>query len=297
MIRKIAAIDIGSNAIRLLISSVEEEANSTSFKKILLIRVPLRLGEDSFSIGEIGDLSARRLIKAMKAFRYLMDVHEVDSYRACATAAMREAKNGEKLVKKIKEKAKLDINIIDGSEEAKMFYESHMADRLNPKKNYLYVDVGGGSTEISVIVQGELADSRSFDIGTVRTLRKGVSISKMEEIKLFLTGIKEKFAPVEIIGSGGNINKLHRLAKLGKEEVLITTKLEEIYQQLIKLTVEERMSMYDLNIDRADVIVPASEIFLYIADIAGITEIYVPTFGLVDGIVHNLYQNSLNELT
>lgn len=287
--QKIAAIDIGSNAVRLLISSVDETAEGTQFKKVLLVRMPLRLGEDSFSVGKITELRARKLIKVMKAFKNLMEVHEVESYRACATAAMREAKNGKRLVAKIKEKTKIDIEIIDGSIEAKMIYESHMADRLDIANNYLYVDVGGGSTEISVIVKGEMAASKSFNIGTIRILRKKVSDEEMTAMKDFLIDVKAKYAPIEIIGSGGNINKLHRLAKLNKEEILNISKLEDIYDKLKKLTIEERMERYDMNLDRADVIIPASEIFIHIAAITGIKEIYVPTFGLVDGIVHKLY--------
>jgi len=290
--KKVAAIDIGSNAVRLLISSISEDEEGISFKKILLIRVPLRLGEDSFSVGKITKSRALKLIKLITAFKNLMEVHEVESYRACATAAMREAKNGLKIVEKIKEKTDINIEIIDGGEEAKMIYESHMADRLNVKKNYLYVDVGGGSTEISVIVAGELADSKSFNVGTIRMLRKKVTEAELENMNDFLRTVKEKFAPVEIIGSGGNINKLHRLAKLGREDVLNIRELESMYHNLKQLSLEERMEKYELNLDRADVIVPASEIFLHIANISGISDIYVPTFGLVDGIVHKVYINS-----
>lgn len=172
-LRKIAAIDVGSNAVRLLISGINEDNDGVSFKKILLVRIPLRLGEDSFSEeGEISDKKSRKLIKVMKAYRNLMDVHEVDSYKAYATAAMREAQNGEKIVEKIKEKAKIDLQIIDGSIEAKMIFESHIADKLSRTKNYLYVDVGGGSTEITVIAHGDLGPSQSFNIGTIRMLRK-----------------------------------------------------------------------------------------------------------------------------
>jgi exopolyphosphatase/guanosine-5'-triphosphate,3'-diphosphate pyrophosphatase len=290
--KKVAAIDIGSNAVRLLISSISEDEGGVSFKKILLIRVPLRLGEDSFSVGKITKSRALKLTKLITAFKNLMEVHEVESYRACATAAMREAKNGQKIVEKIKERTDIDIEIIDGGEEAKMIYESHMADRLNVNKNYLYVDVGGGSTEISVIVAGVLADSKSFNVGTIRMLRKKVTEMELENMNDFLSTVKEKFAPVEIIGSGGNINKLHRLAQLGREDVLNIRELENMYHNLKQLSLEERMERYELNPDRADVIIPASEIFLHIATISGISDIYVPTFGLVDGIVHKVYINS-----
>ena len=168
--QKIAAIDIGSNAVRLLISVVSEDEGGLSFKKLMLLRVPLRLGEDTYSIGKISDKRMRKLIKLMKAFRHLMSVYEVESYRACATAAMREARNAAKVVAAVKEKAELDIEIINGSEEARTIYESHVEDRLDHNSNYLYVDVGGGSTELSVISKGKLAESASFNIGTIRML-------------------------------------------------------------------------------------------------------------------------------
>ncbi len=292
-LRKIAAIDVGSNAVRLLISGINEDNDGVSFKKILLVRIPLRLGEDSFSEeGQISDKKARKLIKLMKAYRNLMDVNEVESYKAYATAAMREAKNGEAIVEKIKAKAKIDLKIIDGSLEAKMIFESHIADKLSRAKNYLYVDVGGGSTEITVIANGDLGSSQSFNIGTIRMLRKKVTEAELEKMNKFLDQVKKKYRPVEIIGSGGNINKLHRLAKLNKEDILNINKLEEVYDQLKQLSVEERMKKFELNPDRADVIVPASEIFLHIASKTGINDIYVPTFGLVDGIVQGIYRNS-----
>ena len=184
-IRKVAAIDIGSNAVRLLINSVHAEGEKIVMKKVLLLRLPLRLGEDSFSLGKLSEVTEKKLVKLMKSFRYLMDIHEVEDYRACATAAMREAKNGKKIVEKIFEKTDLNIEIISGSEEAKMIYESHIADQLDASKNYLYVDVGGGSTEISLIKDGDLVKSHSFNIGTVRMLRGKVKDSERTKMHKF----------------------------------------------------------------------------------------------------------------
>lgn len=295
-INKVAAIDVGSNAVRLLISLLKEDSTGISLKKELLVRVPLRLGEDSFSIGKISKQRAEKLIKVMKSFKNLMEVYGVEEYRACATAAMREAKNGKKLLRRIKSKANIDLEIINGHKEAKIIYESHMADQLTRGKNYLYVDVGGGSTEISLIVAGELVESRSFNLGTLRMLCDKVPEFEMKEMDDFLTEIKDKYSPAEIIGSGGNINKLYRLAKVPKDKTLSVKKLQDIYFKLKMLSVEERMEIYDLNLDRADVIVPASEIFLHVAEVCNIPEIFVPTFGLVDGISHSIVQHAVLSL-
>jgi exopolyphosphatase / guanosine-5'-triphosphate,3'-diphosphate pyrophosphatase len=289
-INKVAAIDIGSNAVRLLISRLKEQPEGITLKKELMVRIPLRLGEDSFETGEISKQRANRLLKVMKSFQYLMQVYQVDVYRAYATAAMREAKNDEKIIQKIKDKAKINLKLISGAEEARVIYESHAADQLQQDKNYLYVDVGGGSTEITLIVCGGLADSRSFNIGTIRMLRGKVAKTEREEMIAYLSEIKSNFAPVEIIGSGGNINKLYRLAKTAKNKPLTTKKLQELYQKLIQLSVEERMTIFDLNPDRADVIVPACELFLEVAEVTGISEIFVPTIGLVDGIAHSIVE-------
>lgn len=288
--KKIAAIDIGSNAVRLLISGVSEDEEGLAFRKLMLLRVPLRLGEDTYSVGKISDKRMRKLVKLMKAFKHLMSVYEVESYRACATAAMREARNSSRVVDAVKEKTELQIEIIDGSEEARTIYESHVEDCLDHNSNYLYVDVGGGSTELSVISKGKLAESASFNIGTIRMLRNKVAGGELEKMNAFLETVKATYGPTEIIGSGGNINKLHKLANLKKGDLLIIDKLQVIYQDLKQLTVEERMTRFELNPDRADVIIPASEIFLHIADLTGIKQIYVPTFGLVDGLLHTIYK-------
>jgi exopolyphosphatase/guanosine-5'-triphosphate,3'-diphosphate pyrophosphatase len=253
------------------------------------------LGEDSFTLGKLSEVTEKKLVKLMKSFRYLMDIHEVEIYRACATAAMREAKNGMKIVEKIKEKIDLNIEIISGSEEAKMIYESHIADQLDPNKSYIYVDVGGGSTEISLIQHGELLQSQSFNIGTVRMLRGKVKDSERVKMHKFLNSIRLEYAPSEIIGSGGNINKLSRLSTDSKKKRISLNQIVKLHQELISLTVEERMIKYELNPDRADVIVPASEIYIDVAKQTNITSFFVPAFGLADGIVHQLSSQMSNE--
>ena len=289
MMRKIAAIDIGSNAVRLLITSVEEELFGPSFKKISLIRIPLRLGEDSFSIGKITHIRTIKLIKAMKSFKNLMDIYEVECYRACATAAMRDAKNGKKIIGKILEKAKINVEIIDGSVEAKIIYESHMADRLNSDKTYLYVDVGGGSTEISLITNGELVRSKTYNIGTVRLLNNKVKTEEYEKLHVDLEELKEQYEITDIIGSGGNIIKLNTLAKVRKDRKLSLTALEALNENLKQYTVEELIEKYELKPDRADIITLAADIYIDVAKSVGAKSFIVPKIGLIDGIVHILY--------
>jgi len=291
ILRKVAAIDVGSNAVRLLITRINRQPDgSIILKKELLLRVPLRMGEDSFSNGEISENLEHRLIMVMKSFHNLIKVYQVDIYYAYATAAIREAKNNESILLNVKQKANIDLSIISGAKEAKLIYESHAADMLEGDKNYLYVDVGGGSTEIALIINGTLTDAKSFKVGTIRMINEKGAIKEMEEMLLYLSTLKKNFYPAKIIGSGGNINKLYRLAKTVKKRILTIKKLQELYQKLAPLNVEERMSIYDLNPDRADVIVPACEIFLAIAGVTGITEIFVPNIRLVDGIVRSIIQ-------
>lgn len=291
-----AAIDIGSNAVRLLIKSIDREAvQEKKIKKVMMLRVPLRLGFDVFSIGELSEKKADKLRRLMKAFRQLMKIYDVDDYRACATSAMRDARNGRTIIKKIEKDTGIRIEIIDGQEEARMIYNNHiecMEDRLG---NYMYVD--GGSTEINLLTNGELVWSVSYNIGTVRMLSNAVKEGTWQQMEEELMKVTEGVAAINIIGSGGNINKLFRLAdkKDKKLQRLPVSSLQTVYDVLKPLTPEERVEAFSLKQDRADVIVPAAEIFLKIAEVVHAEYIYVPVIGLSDGIIDNLYAKSLEK--
>ena len=293
-----AAIDIGSNAVRLLIKSIDREAvQEKKIKKVMMLRVPLRLGFDVFSIGELSEKKADKLRRLMKAFRQLMKIYDVDDYRACATSAMRDARNGRTIIKKIEKDTGIRIEIIDGQEEARMIYNNHiecMEDRLG---NYMYVDVGGGSTEINLLTNGELVWSVSYNIGTVRMLSNAVKEGTWQQMEEELMKVTEGVAAINIIGLGGNINKLFRLAdkKDKKLQRLPVSSLQTVYDVLKPLTPEERVEAFSLKQDRADVIVPAAEIFLKIAEVVHAEYIYVPVIGLSDGIIDNLYAKSLEK--
>ena len=293
-----AAIDIGSNAVRLLIKSIDREAvQEKKIKKVMMLREPLRLGFDVFSIGELSEKKADKLRRLMKAFRQLMKIYDVDDYRACATSAMRDARNGRTIIKKIEKDTGIRIEIIDGQEEARMIYNNHiecMEDRLG---NYMYVDVGGGSTEINLLTNGELVWSVSYNIGTVRMLSNAVKEGTWQQMEEVLMKVTEGVAAINIIGSGGNINKLFRLAdkKDKKLQRLPVSSLQTVYDVLKPLTPEERVEAFSLKQDRADVIVPAAEIFLKIAEVVHAEYIYVPVIGLSDGIIDNLYAKSLEK--
>ena len=293
-----AAIDIGSNAVRLLIKSIDREAvQEKKIKKVMMLRVPLRLGFDVFSIGELSEKKADKLRRLMKAFRQLMKIYDVDDYRACATSAMRDARNGRTIIKNIEKDTGIRFEIIDGQEEARMIYNNHiecMEDRLG---NYMYVDVGGGSTEINLLTNGELVWSVSYNIGTVRMLSNAVKEGTWQQMEEELMKVTEGVAAINIIGSGGNINKLFRLAdkKDKKLQRLPVSSLQTVYDVLKPLTPEERVEAFSLKQDRADVIVPAAEIFLKIAEVVHAEYIYVPVIGLSDGIIDNLYAKSLEK--
>lgn len=294
-----AAIDIGSNAVRLLIKKEKENENLVNKRlaKVMLLRVPLRLGFDVFSLNEVSGEKVVKLRRLMKAFRQLMKIYEVTDYRACATSAMRDAKNGKAIIKKILKDTGIRIEIIDGQEEARMIYNNHIECLEDRTGNYIYVDVGGGSTEINLLTNGRLVQSLSYNIGTVRMLNNAVRQETWQQMEDDLKRLTADFAGVNIIGSGGNINKLYRLAeKKDKKKQRITVEvLHKLHESLNKLSVEERMEKYQLKPDRADVIVPAGNIFLTIADIIHATHIYVPVIGLADGIIDGLYASHLEE--
>ena len=286
-----AAIDIGSNAVRLLIKQLKERDGQPVFAKVLLLRVPLRLGFDVFAGEKISEQKEKNMIRLMKSYAQLMKIYKVKHYRACATSAMRDALNGRDIIKAIRKKTGIDIEIIDGQEEAQMVYNNHIEYMEDRQGNYMYVDVGGGSTEINMLAQGELVCSRSYNIGTVRILSNAVKESEWERLKQNMAALAQSYPGTNIIGSGGNINKLYRLAeKKDKKQLRITVPtLRALHEDLKSLSVDERMEKYSLKADRADVIVPAGEIFLTIANIIGAEYIYVPVIGVADGIIDGLY--------
>ena len=293
-----AAIDIGSNAVRLLIKSIDREAvQEKKIKKVMMLRVPLRLGFDVISIGELSEKKADKLRRLMKAFRLLMKIYDVDDYRACATSAMRDARNGRMIIKKIEKDTGIRIEIIDGQEEARMIYNNHIECMEDRQGYFLYVDVGGGSTEINLLTNGELVWSVSYNIGTVRMLSNAVKEGTWQQMEEELMKVTEGVAAINIIGSGGNIYKLFRLAdkKDKKLQRLPVSSLQTVYDVLKPLTPEERVEAFSLKQDRADVIVPAAEIFLKIAEVVHAEYIYVPVIGLSDGIIDNLYAKSLEK--
>lgn len=284
-----AAIDIGSNAVRLLIKSISTDDTEKSFSKTLMIRVPLRLGQEAFVNGKISEEKSKKLIRLMKAFRHLMKVYEVTDYSVCATAAMREAKNAKELVKEIKNETDLKIDIISGQEEAIIIYESHFAYNINDNQNYILVDVGGGSTEVSLLVNGELIQSKSYNIGTVRLLNDKVKNVEYDILHKDLEELKEQYIINDIIASGGNIIKLNALAQVRKDRKLSLTALETLNDTLKQYTVDELIVQYKLKPDRADVITLAANIYIDVAKTVGAKNFIVPKIGLIDGIIHRLY--------
>ena len=291
-----AAIDIGTNAARLLIKNIDHNPlGETKFRKVLFIRYPLRLGMDVFSKGKIGKERAEMMMHMIKGFKQMMRMYDVVDYRACATSAMRDAKNGKALIKKIEKKTGIRIDLIEGKEEAGILYGNHIEKLPNKEGTFMYVDVGGGSTEITLIHQGRLVGSMSYNIGTIRLLNRAVKDGIVDGLKADMAGMYANYGPINIIGSGGNINKLFRLAeeKSKKELKLPITSLRSLHNDLQPLSVEERMDRFGLKPDRADVIVPAAEIFLIIADCIHSDYVYVPTIGLAGGIIGN-QNNSTN---
>lgn len=292
---KYAAIDIGSNAVRLLIADIIENNGSVSFKKNTLIRVPLRLGDDAFLQQFISERKAADLVKTMVAFRNLMDVYKVTDYIAFATSAMREAKNGQDIVRTIKSQADIDLEIVTGQKEAKIIYSNHAEDNIDSNKNYLYIDVGGGSTELSLFSEGKLQASRSFNIGTIRILDNQDKEETWNEMRDFVREHTKHFKTVSGIGTGGNINKLYKLSEEKNGAPLTFVKLKSLYSYLNSFSLKDRINVLGINQDRADVIIPACEIFISVMKWSNMKNIYVPSLGLVDGIIQMLIEkNFLN---
>ena len=289
-IKKYAAIDIGSNAMRLLVVNiVEQEGKEPQFNKSALVRVPIRLGQDAFTVGEISAENIDRMCDAMTAFNLLMKVHKVEDYRAYATSAMREAYNGKEVADLIQEKANIKIEIIDGKKEAAIIASTELSHLLKEDQTYLFVDVGGGSTEFTLFSNGKLVNSRSFKAGTVRLLNNMVCDVVWEEIEKWIRTNTADIEELSIIGSGGNINKLFKMSGKLQEKPLSYIYVNSQYAFLNSLSYEQRISELGLNPDRADVIIPAVRIYLNAMKWSGARQIYVPKIGLSDGIVKAMY--------
>jgi len=288
-----AAIDIGSNAVRLLIKRTDPDAPSIkySLKKLLLLRVPLRLGFDVFAKGEVSKKKSENLLRLMKAYKQLMKIYEVDCYRACATSAMRDASNGTQLIREIKKETDIAIEIIAGREEAEIVFNNHFESSLDNTGCFLYVDVGGGSTELNFLSDGKLIESESFNIGTVRILSDKVKPEEWLRLNEFVSCLASQYKDISIIGSGGNINKLFKMAEKKDKATssFSTEELSRIYHILKPLDMEKRMVLFGMRRDRADVIIPAAEIFLNIASLCGAERIIVPQIGVADGIIDGLF--------
>jgi exopolyphosphatase/guanosine-5'-triphosphate,3'-diphosphate pyrophosphatase len=293
-IKKYAAIDIGSNAMRLLITNiVEEDDKEPQFNKSSLVRVPIRLGQDAFTVGEISPENIERMVDAMYAFNLLMKVHKVERYMAFATSAMREAYNAKEVVDLIREKAAINIEIIDGKKEAAIIASTDLHHLLKTDETYLFVDVGGGSTEFTLFSNGKMINSRSFKAGTVRLLNEMVCDVVWDEIEKWIKQNTADYEEVTLIGSGGNINKLFKMSGKIQEKPLSYIYINSQYAYLNSLTYEQRISQLGLNPDRADVIVPATRIYLNAMKWSGARQIYVPKIGLSDGIVKAMYYGKI----
>ena len=293
-LKKFAAIDIGSNAIRILIANIIQTDHDVVFQKNSLIRSPVRLGEDSFTLGEISPKSLKRFVKTMKAFKLLMNIHGVSNYKAYATSALREANNSSYVINMVKKKAGIKVEIIDGIKEAEIISNNKISEFINTQKTFLFVDVGGGSTEFTFISEGIHVASKSFKIGTVRLINNLVDDRVWIGIEKWIKKNSKKFQKITLMGSGGNINKLFKLSNIKEGKPLSKIKLSQLFKLLEELNYEERVLKFDLNPDRADVIVPAARIYLKALEWSGGQNIYVPRFGLSDGMIKYMYKNLNN---
>jgi exopolyphosphatase/guanosine-5'-triphosphate,3'-diphosphate pyrophosphatase len=281
---KLAAIDIGSNAIRLLIEEVREFNGQLRIDKVSLTRVPVRLGEDVFTTGKISEERIRQLVKTMRAFWYIMDVHQVEMFRACATSAMREAKNRKEVISTVEREANFKIEILSGDEEAEIIFSNYASQNLSNKGNYVYIDVGGGSTELTLIRKGKRIKGQSFNLGTVRSLSGKIDKDAWKSAEKWLR-TKQDSNNLIAIGTGGNINSIFKLQGKKPNELLSLTEIKSLYKQLSSMELDERIFTFKLRPDRADVIIPACEIYIRIMELAGIKQMMVPKIGLSDGMI------------
>jgi exopolyphosphatase/guanosine-5'-triphosphate,3'-diphosphate pyrophosphatase len=288
---RLAAIDIGSNAARLLISEVVKYGeNNTEFNKLNLVRVPLRLGFDVFEHKRILPEKEIMIVRTMQAYKYLLQVYEVRHYKACATSAMRDAVNSEEIIRRTKEETGIQIEVISGDMEASVLYESHVAETLDKDHSYLYIDVGGGSTELTLFSDGRLIFKQSFDIGTIRLLKNQVDDNKWSKVKDFIREKTRNYKNLVAIGTGGNINKIFSMSKKKDGKPLPLDLLKEYHNNFSNYGLRERMKAFNLREDRADVIVPALRIFINVMRWSNTDEILVPKIGLADGLIQHLYQ-------
>lgn len=293
---RLGAIDIGSNAARLLISEVTEDGNGTpSFIKLNLIRVPLRLGFDVFSSGEISAIRKEMIMETMKSYKHLLAAYGISQLKACATSAMRDARNSQEIIKQVYEETGITIEIISGSTEASFIYENHIAENLDKEHSYLYIDVGGGSTELTFFSNNKLVFKDSYNIGTIRLLKNMVTDDMWDEMKNMLKEKTKGHKQVIAIGSGGNINKVFSLSKRKEGKPLTLELLKDFYKELFNVPLADRINIYKLKEDRADVIVPALSIYINAMRWAGAEDIFVPKIGLADGLIQHLYAELKNK--
>jgi exopolyphosphatase / guanosine-5'-triphosphate,3'-diphosphate pyrophosphatase len=288
---KLAAVDIGSNAARLLITEVlQDESGNAVFNKMNLVRVPLRLGFDVFEQGYISKQRLGMMLQTMKAFKHLCNAYEVIHIKACATSAMRDAKNSEDIIRKVRLETEIPIEIISGDLEAGLIYENHVAESMDKDHSYLYIDVGGGSTELSFFSNNILIYKKSFNIGTIRLLKNMVTDKEWDEMKETIRAVTKGHKKVVAIGSGGNINKVFSMSKRKDGKPLSLELLRDYYKELSSVTLTDRIVKYSLREDRADVIVPAILIYINTMRWANAEEIYVPKIGLADGLIRHLWE-------
>jgi exopolyphosphatase/guanosine-5'-triphosphate,3'-diphosphate pyrophosphatase len=294
-VHKLAGIDIGSNSVRLLVSNVIADKKVTLFKKSSLTRLPIRLGADSFQLGKISKKNIDRLVTGMQAYAHIMQVHGVEQYRACATSAMREASNGEEVVRKVFEETGINIELIDGKEEAKMIFNSDMILNIQDQEDsFLYIDVGGGSTELTLFFKQQIVASKSFKIGTIRLLKGMVVKEQWDEMKHWIKEHTKGMEDILMVGSGGNINRTFKMSDKKEGHPLSINYLENTYNMLNKFSAQERMVKFDLNPDRADVITHALRIYTSAMNWAHSERMLVPKKGLADGIVRYLFREQLS---